>query len=64
MLGTDEVAVRSADEMIDQLLKTQPGLIAYVGPNGARGKDIAEIVAGLRKGLTEMYAATPKVVSI
>lgn len=48
-------ARQKADNIIFELIKHQPQLIHPQAPSEAHGAKVAEFIAGLRKGLTEMF---------
>ena len=48
-------ARQKADGIIIQMIQHQPQLFAPQAPGEAQGAKVAEFIAGLRKGLTEMF---------
>lgn len=49
-------AVQNADNLLIELIKHQPQLLAPTGPRDARhGAEAAAFVAALRNGLIKMY---------
>lgn len=55
MSMSESDARQRADNIIIQLIQHQPNLLPVVQPGQAGGEKLAELIAGLRKGLTEMF---------
>ena len=57
-MSESDAAVQ-ADDLINKLVQHQPNLLPVVQPGQAGGEKLAEHIAGLRKGLIEMFKTQP-----
>lgn len=53
-------AARSADNLLELLIKHQPDLIKALGPSLENGEAVGDFIAGLRSRLIDMYNLNPR----
>lgn len=60
MNDIDKKAATSADNLLAEILKTQPALLEIGEHSDITGRQAGDFIAALRQRLIEMYQTTPR----